>query len=116
MNISVKSSSIATNTLGGTVVPFDELSREALSNVLVRDGETIVIGGIMKDTASTSESGIPFLKDIPIFGWFFKNARWQKDFEELMVFITPRIISGASENLPTAEQLWRQQLKTTEGN
>ena len=115
MNINVKSSSTATNTLGGSVVPFDELSREALSNVLVRDGETIVIGGIMKDTGTINESGIPYLKDIPLLGWFFKNIRWTKDFEELMVFITPRIIGGGSENLPTAEQLWRQQMKQTEG-
>lgn len=118
MNITVKSSSIAESaTVSGSsaVLPFDELSREAIANVLVRDGETVVIGGIMKDTGSTSESGIPFLKDIPLFGWLFKNARWQKDFEELMVFITPRIVSGGSENLPTAEQLWRQQYKATEG-
>ncbi|MBI2090632.1 MAG: secretin and TonB N-terminal domain-containing protein [Deltaproteobacteria bacterium] len=118
MNITVKSSSIAESaTVSGSsaVLPFDELSREAIANVLVRDGETVVIGGIMKDTGSTSESGIPFLKDIPLFGWLFKNARWQKDFEELMVFITPRIVSGGSENLPSAEQLWRQQLRTTEG-
>jgi len=117
MNINVKSSSIAA-TSGGTsssVIPFDELSREAISNVLVRDGETIVIGGIMKDTSSTSENGIPFLKDIPVLGWLFKNIRWQKDFEELMVFITPRIIAGGSENLPNAEQLWREQMKKTTG-
>lgn len=118
MKINVKSSSIAESaTVSGSssVLPFDELSREANSNVLVRDGETIVIGGIMKDTSSTSESGIPYLKDIPIFGWLFKNIRWQKDFEELMVFITPRIIAGGSEDLPTAEQLWREQMKKTTG-
>ena len=113
MNINVKSSSLGTQS-AGSVVP-DELSREAISNVLVRDGETIVIGGIMKDTSSTSESGIPYLKDIPLFGWLFKNIRWQKDFEELMVFITPRIIAGGSENLPNAEQLWREQMKKTNG-
>lgn len=113
MKIKVKSSSLGSQS-PGSVIP-DELSREAEAKVLVRDGETIVIGGIMKDTASTSERGIPFLKDIPLFGWLFKNIRWQKDFEELMVFITPRIVSGGSENLPTAEQLWRQQLRTTEG-
>jgi len=113
MNINVKSSSLGTQS-AGSVVP-DELSREAISNVLVRDGETIVIGGIMKDTSSTSESGIPYLKDIPLFGWLFKNIRWQKDFEELMVFITPRIIAGGSENLPNAEQLWREQMKKTTG-
>jgi type IV pilus assembly protein PilQ len=118
MSISVKSSSIAPSATvppGTAVIPFDELSREAIANVLVRDGETIVIGGIMKDTSATAEAGVPYLKDIPLLGWFFKNIRWQKDFEELVVFITPRIVSGGSENLPTAEQLWREQLKKTEG-
>jgi type IV pilus assembly protein PilQ len=116
MNINVKSSSLAANPTGGTgVVPFDELNREAVANVLVRDGETIVLGGILKDTSSSSESGVPYLKDIPVLGWLFKNVRWQKDFEELMVFITPRITSAGSENLPAAEQLWREQMKLTVG-
>ncbi|MFQ5903962.1 MAG: type IV pilus secretin PilQ [Candidatus Binatia bacterium] len=115
MNINVKSSSIAANTLGGSVIPFDEVSREAIANILVRDGETVVIGGIMKDTSTTEESGIPYLKDIPVLGWLFRNVRWQKDFEELMVFITPRIIAAGSEDLPSAEELWREQMKKTEG-
>jgi type II secretory pathway component GspD/PulD (secretin) len=119
MNINVKSSSIADSPTvgpGAGVIPFDELNREAVANVLVRDGETIVLGGILKDTRNTSESGIPYLKDVPILGWLFKNMKWQKDFEELMVFITPRIASAGSENLPAAEQLWREQLKKTEGD
>jgi type IV pilus secretin PilQ/predicted competence protein len=114
MNISVKSSSLGSQS-PGSVVP-DELSREAISNVLVRDGETIVIGGIIKDTSQENEAGVPYLKDIPFLGWAFKNMRWQKDFEELMVFITPRIMTAGSENLPAAEQLWRDQLKKTDGN
>jgi type II secretory pathway component GspD/PulD (secretin) len=119
LNINVKSSSIAPNATvgGGTagVIPFDELNREATANVLVKDGETIVLGGILKDSGSTSESGLPYLKDIPFFGWLFKSVRQQKDFEELMVFITPRIASAGSDGLPSAEQLWRDQMKTTYG-
>lgn len=118
MNINVKSSSIAPTSQGGggpSVIPFDELNREANASVLVRDGETIVLGGILKDTRSESESGLPYLKDVPIFGWLFKNHRWQKDFEELMVFITPRVADAGSSNLPMAEQLWRDQMKKTEG-
>ena len=119
MNIKVKSSSIANSpTVGsgtGSVVPFDELNREAEANVLVKDGETIVIGGILKDTDNESTSGVPYLKDIPVLGWMFKNWRIQKDFEELVVFITPRIASSGSESLPTAEQLWREQMKQTQG-
>jgi type IV pilus assembly protein PilQ len=119
MNIKVKSSSIANSPTvsGGTagVIPFDELNREAEANVLVRDGETIVIGGILKDTGQESESGVPYLKDIPVLGWLFKSHTWQKDFEELVVFITPRIAVAGSENLPTADQLWREQMKKTTG-
>jgi len=117
MNIKVKSSSVANSSTvsGGTagVIPFDELNREAEANVLVRDGETIVIGGILKDIDSDSQSGIPYLKDIPVFGWLFRNWRFQKDFEELVVFITPRIAAAGSENLPSAEQLWRNQMERT---
>ena len=121
LNINVKSSSIAnspTVPAGGAsgVIPFDELNREAVANVLVRDGETIVIGGILKDTRQESEAGIPYLKEIPLLGWLFKNHRWQKDFEELMVFITPRIADAGSTNLPTAEQLWRDQMRKTDGS
>jgi type IV pilus assembly protein PilQ len=117
MTINVKSSSLAANPTGGIgVVPFDELNREAVANVLVRDGETIVLGGILKDTSSSSEAGIPYLKDIPVFGWLFKSNRMQKDFEELMVFITPRITDAGASNLPSAEQLWRSQMRTTYGD
>jgi type IV pilus secretin PilQ/predicted competence protein len=92
-----------------------ENTREAKANVLVRDGETVVIGGIMKDTGSTSDTGVPYLKDVPVLGWLFKKSSWQKNFEELVVFITPRVIAAGSENLPTAEQIWRDQLKQTQG-
>ncbi|HWX76653.1 MAG TPA: secretin and TonB N-terminal domain-containing protein, partial [Candidatus Acidoferrales bacterium] len=122
MNINVKSSTVAptaspsSGAAASGVIPFDEISREAVANVLVRDGETIVVGGILKDTTSTDELGIPWLKDVPIFGWLFKNMSWQKTFEEMMVFITPRIASEGSENLPTAEELWREQMKKTQGD
>jgi len=114
MNISVKSSSLGTQT-SGAAIP-DELSREAISNVLVRDGDTVVIGGIMKDTREESESGVPYLKDIPVLGWLFKRIRLSQDFEELMVFITPRVIMAGAGDLPSAEQLWRNSLQKTEGN
>lgn len=113
LNITAKSSTL---DFGRTVdgIP-QENTREAKANVLVRDGETVVIGGIMKDTNANSDTGVPYLKDIPVLGWIFKKSSWQKDFEELVVFITPRIMSAGSENLPTAEQLWRDQLKQTDG-
>jgi type IV pilus secretin PilQ/predicted competence protein len=113
LTITAKSSTL---DFGRTVdgIP-QENTREAKANVLVRDGETVVLGGIMKDTSSNSESGVPYLKDIPALGWLFKKSSWQKDFEELVVFITPRVLAAGSENLPSAEQLWRDQLSKTQG-
>ena len=83
--------------------------------MLVRDGETVVIGGIMKDTSSDSETGVPYLKDVPVLGWLFKRLSVRKDMEELVVFITPRVIASGSENLPTADQIWREQMQQTDG-
>ncbi|MDZ4347839.1 MAG: type IV pilus secretin PilQ [Candidatus Binatia bacterium] len=113
LKIAVKASEFDfTKTVDG--IPR-ETTREARANVLVRDRETVVIGGIMKDKASESQSGVPYLKEIPVLGWLFKKSSWTKDITELAVFITPRITESGSENLPTAEQLWRSQLKQTEG-
>lgn len=113
LNINAKSSTLDYGKLTDGIP--QENSREARANVLVRDGETVVIGGIMKDTSANSENGVPYLKDVPVLGWLFKKSSWQKDFEELVVFITPRIIASGFENLPTAEQIWRDQLRQTDG-
>ncbi len=114
MNINVKSSTLSGQS-SGSVIP-DELNREAVANVLVKDGETIVLGGILKDTSQESVSGVPYLKDIPVLGWLFRSQRVQKDFEELMVFITPRITDAGASNLQSAEQIWRGQLEKTYGD
>ena len=119
MNINVKSSTIADSpTVSGSasVIPFDEINREVVANVLVKDGETIVLGGILKDTSSESTGGVPYLRNIPILGWLFKSESIQKNFEELMVFITPRIIDAGASNLPSAEQIWREQMGKTYGD
>jgi type IV pilus assembly protein PilQ len=92
-----------------------ETSREAKANILVRDGETVVIGGIMKDTNSSSETGVPYLRHIPVLGWLFKKSSSEKNLDEMVVFITPRIIDAGAEDRPTAEQIWREQMKKTEG-
>jgi type IV pilus assembly protein PilQ len=113
LNIYAQSSTL---DFGHTVdgIP-QENKRAATAYVLVKDGETVVIGGIMKDTSSDSTTGVPYLKDIPVLGWLFKRWSLRKDMEELVVFITPRIIASGSENLPTADQLWRDKLKQTDG-
>lgn len=64
------------------------------TQVLVNNGQTIVLGGIYKQDKSRMVSQAPFLGDIPMIGNVFKNLHRKVHNEELLIFITPRIISG----------------------
>src|SRR5262249_47445483 len=63
----------------------NEISREANSNVLVHDGETVVLGGIFRSTSDDRESGIPYLRKVPALGWLFKRTLLNHRREELLV-------------------------------
>ncbi len=67
--------------------------KEANTQVLVKDGDTTVIGGIYVRRGATSENGVPFLSKIPVLGFFFKNSSESDSRQELLIFITPRIIN-----------------------
>jgi len=67
-------------------------TREADATVRVRDGETIVIGGLIKRQDDRTKGRIPLLGHIPIIGWLFSKAKTDLTSTELVVFITPRII------------------------
>jgi type IV pilus assembly protein PilQ len=64
---------------------------EADTRVLVRDGQTAVIGGLVRENESTRVRGVPVLKDIPALGWLFSSQSKVKQKRELLIFITPRI-------------------------
>jgi type IV pilus assembly protein PilQ len=78
--------------------------QEATSQVLVKDGDTTVLGGIYVRTTSTEEDSVPFLGSIPILGYFFKHTNDTETRQELLFFITPRIL-GLSANKPVATAL-----------
>ncbi|MDP3234591.1 MAG: type IV pilus secretin PilQ [Myxococcales bacterium] len=67
--------------------------KEALTNVLVKDGDTTVIGGIYVRRGSTATNGLPLLSQIPIIGFFFRNVRELESKDELLIFISPRILN-----------------------
>lgn len=67
--------------------------KEATTELLVKNGETTVIGGIYIDRDEETNSGVPFLMDIPLLGWLFKSNTVAKTKSELLIFITPRIIN-----------------------
>lgn len=78
-------------TVSGATAPGIN-KKEASTKVLVRNGETTVLGGIFTESNSTSDQGIPFLMRLPIIGHLFKSSNKQNDRSELLVFITPRIL------------------------
>jgi type IV pilus assembly protein PilQ len=76
--------------------------KEAETQVLVKDGDTTVIGGIYVRRGSTNEAGVPWLMKIPIIGFFFKTSTVSENRQELLIFITPRIVAQAAAVRPVA--------------
>jgi type IV pilus assembly protein PilQ len=81
---------------------FPVNSRSAKSKVLVKNGQTAVIGGIYISDMSQNDTRIPWLGDIPVLGWLFKSTDVKNNKSELIVFLTPRIISQAESQMPTS--------------
>ncbi len=88
-NVSQPSATAAANTQTGA--PAID-TRNANTTVLVRDGETVVIGGLISDSVSDTISKIPFLGDIPVLGWLFKKKSQSRTRTELLIFVTTRIM------------------------
>jgi type IV pilus assembly protein PilQ len=82
------------NALPGSDVPPIE-TKNVKSEVLIENGGTVVIGGIYEEEESTSVSQVPLLGDLPIVGYLFKSRSTNSVRKELLVFITPRIVSDA---------------------
>jgi len=67
-------------------------TREAETSAIVRNGQTIIIGGLIDQSDEVLESGVPFLKDIPLLGYFFKTRSTQRVRTELAIFVTPYVV------------------------
>ncbi|HEU0197935.1 MAG TPA: type IV pilus secretin PilQ, partial [Nevskiaceae bacterium] len=95
MDLAVRNDSAGTpiQTGNGFATPIN--TRHVTTQVLVDDGQTVVLGGIYQDTKSKSVSKVPLLGDIPILGALFRFTEIQNNRSELLVFITPKIISQA---------------------
>jgi len=72
-------------------------SRQSKTSVLVKDSATVVIGGLFKRQTIDTQEGIPGLSKIPYLGWLFKTTQNRNDNEDLLFFITPRIVPERHE-------------------
>jgi len=80
------------NPLGPTTT-----KRSAKTVVVVKDQQTVVIGGLMRDKIDVGESKIPFLGDLPVIGWLFRSKRQQKTKTNLLLFLTPYVIESQED-------------------
>jgi type IV pilus assembly protein PilQ len=83
----------ASNNTAGVGNPPPINKKEATTELVVRDGETTVIGGIYVDSETEGDAGVPYLSDIPLFGNLFKSNSKNKVKNEMLIFITPRILN-----------------------
>ncbi len=67
-------------------------TKEINTSLLVEDGDTIVIGGVMQSAVRSGEAGTPWLSKIPVLGWLFKSRTKSNNKSELLIFITPNVV------------------------
>ena len=86
---------LVASATGGFVPSID--TREIVTQVLVNDGQTVVLGGILESERRESEQKVPLLGDVPVLGRLFKSTAKTDNKDELLIFVTPRILrEGAS--------------------
>jgi type IV pilus assembly protein PilQ len=78
-------------TSGGVNVPSID-TREITTQVLVNDGQTVVLGGILETTSRDVATKVPWLGDVPVLGNLFKTTTKTDDKDELLIFVTPKIV------------------------
>lgn len=86
----------------------DILTREITSSVAVQNGETIVLGGLIKGNNNDNKTGIPFLHELPLIGPLFGNTSYTKDKTELVVLITPRVVTSRQDAREISDEFKRK--------
>lgn len=93
-----------TGAFNATLKNYNFLTRRAETSVVVQDNQTIVMAGLMKTNTSKSQSGIPYLKDLPVLGYLFGGVSNSKSKTELIFMITPHVIKNRTQ----ADQITRE--------
>jgi general secretion pathway protein D len=96
LSVDQEVSSAIANSVSSIASPEID-NRTIKTDLTLRDGQTVVIGGMIQQTRSSGNQGIPFLKDIPGLGLLFKTQSVTNDRNELLVFITPYVISSDAD-------------------
>jgi general secretion pathway protein D len=90
-------SSFSTQNIGGVDDSVVVSKTEATTNLVVQDGQTIMIGGLIREDVSDARGGIPFLSKIPVLGYLFGKTDLTNHRKELIILLTPRVITNQAE-------------------
>ena len=93
MDLEVKNDSVGAqvaNVLGGTIPSID--TRKVNTQVLVDNGQTVVLGGIYQQDNRKTVTKVPFLGDLPLIGSLFRSTALVNNKRELLIFVTPKIL------------------------
>lgn len=104
MELTIEDSKVDTTALGSlqNIPVFRKKIAKTVLSVL--EGQTIVIGGLMEDSKSVKKAGIPLLNKIPLIGWLFGTQEYEKDKKELILLMTPHIITDHTQSKAVTEE------------
>ncbi len=103
MEVFPKDSSGSVTTQSGITIP-NENTTQCTTNVMVKDGHTIVISGMFRDETDVSRSQVPVLGNLPLVGWLFRQKSDELKRQEVIILLTPRIIKLPADSV-LSEQL-----------
>jgi general secretion pathway protein D len=109
LNVSQEVSAALPNSTPGISSPLIQ-NRNISTDLSLSDGQTVMIGGMIAESRTADDVGVPYLKDIPGVGFFFRNQSLSRSRTELLVFITPYVISSDADSAAITEQ-FRGQMK-----
>ena len=92
LDLSITKNSVDTATAAGAAGPSIN-TKTLTTHVLVKNGDTVVLGGIFEQNKSEQTEGVPLLSRLPFFGWLFKRNTDADIKSELLIFITPKIVN-----------------------
>jgi type II secretory pathway component GspD/PulD (secretin) len=114
LEISQEISTYAKISVGGT----EQLllnKTDASTSLVVQDGQTIVIGGLIREDTSKSASGLPFLSRIPFIGWLFGGTEREIKRQELIILLTPRVIKNQKEAKNLSGEMINKMAEASQG-
>ena len=94
-----KDQETTTSEEGESTSPPGRTEKKITSTLIVKTGDTVVIGGIYQEDKRVGDSGVPFLKDIPVLGWLFKAEYKEEAKVELLIFLTPTVVKSVVEDI-----------------